>query len=232
MVFADGRLLTERAVIRYTPAWHVAAQLCQATRRDWRMNASALLVAPAHFQGRHAALPASLKEVQDLQMLWPNHQALLETHATAAAIQALNMQGGLAQFDVVHFATHVQFDPLWSRLSGLALHDCDLWLQDVLDWRLDAQIVCVSGCEAARGAAVGGEEFLGFEAAMIAAGARNVLSPQWHVADTFAHAFIIDVMQRCRQHGDLALALAEAQRASIFTPPPLQWAGWRVFGMG
>jgi len=209
----------------------VAAHLCTRRARHVREAVKPLLVAPVSFGGRHPALPASAAEVEALRALWPHSDTLLQDQATSQALNGLNARGALLHYDLLHFATHVQFDAQWSRVSGIALHDDDLWLQDLLDWRLDAELVCVSGCEAGRGSPVGGEESLGIEAAFIAAGARNVVSPQWHVRDTVANEIVLAFMRDYQQTDDLGLALTRTQRLFARTLGMMDWAAWRVFGM-
>ena len=50
-------------------------------------------------------------------------------------------------------------------------------------WKLDADLVSLSGCETGLGKESGGEGFLGFSQALFVAGARSLLLSLWKVDD-------------------------------------------------
>ena len=51
------------------------------------------------------------------------------------------------------------------------------------EWKLDADLVCLSACRTALGREAGGEGYLGFAQAFFAAGARSLLLSLWSVDD-------------------------------------------------
>jgi CHAT domain-containing protein len=56
--------------------------------------------------------------------------------------------------------------------------------QEILrEWRLDADLVTLSGCETGLGKQVSGEGLVGFSHTFIQAGARNLLVSLWQVND-------------------------------------------------
>ena len=108
----------------------------------------------------------------------------------AATLSQLAASDRLAGYHVLHFATHTLTDGAPERCA-LALSDREatdrgiVEVEDiVLGWRLDADLLTLSGCETLRagGAGRGGEPF-GFTPALFAAGARRVLSSYWPVDD-------------------------------------------------
>jgi len=118
---------------------------------------------------------------------------VLEGNAASASIARLARADRLAGFRVMHVASHTLTDGAPERCA-LALSDHEgpaargepglLEVEDiVLGWRLDADLVTLSGCETLRAAGAGRGEPFGFTPALFAAGARRVLSSMWPVDD-------------------------------------------------
>jgi len=116
-------------------------------------------------------------------------------------LRDLEGEGMLASFDVVHFAGHSLSDGA-PELAGLALtHErpnasgVDDGILDVeeilLGWNLEARLLTLSGCETARAAGAERGELLGFTPALLAVGARSVVSSLWPVDDR-ATAILMD----------------------------------------
>jgi CHAT domain-containing protein/Flp pilus assembly protein TadD len=138
-----------------------------------------------------APLPAARTEVGTLRRLFGQRAAVLTgAHATEAEVRnRLNRAG------VLHFAVHGVFDdhvPLNSALllAGIELDGADgannglLQAWEVFDQvRTSADLVTLSACDSARGAAFSGEGLVGLTRAFQYAGARSVLASLWSVAD-------------------------------------------------
>jgi len=132
----------------------------------------------------------------------------LETRSIAALFDSSTVLGGatassalgrlaetdrLAGYRVIHIATHTLTDGAPERCA-LAIADHEragpgeprgiVEVEDILlGWRLDADLMTLSGCETLRAAGAGRGEPLGFTPALFSAGARRVLSSQWPVDD-------------------------------------------------
>jgi len=108
----------------------------------------------------------------------------------------------LAEYDVLHFATHALIDdrrpersalvlsqvglpdPLVAALAGGRIVDGLVSAKEVLrEWRLDADLVTLSACESGLGKELRGEGTVGFAHAFFQAGARSVLVSLWRVDD-------------------------------------------------
>jgi tetratricopeptide (TPR) repeat protein len=111
----------------------------------------------------------------------------------SSRIARLAAQDRLADFRVVHVATHTLTDGAPERCAlALSTHggldpgenSGILEVEDIaLNWRLDADLMTLSGCETLRAAGTGRGEPYGFTAALFGAGARRILSSQWPVDD-------------------------------------------------
>ena len=177
-------------------------------------------------------------------------------------LRELEDGGRLGRFDVVHFAGHSLSDGS-PELCALALAEQDateapandgvLDVEEILlGWELDAGLLTLSGCETARAAGAERGEVLGFTAALLASGARSVLSSFWPVDDR-ATALLMDRFYenvtgryadlRMEQRGvpmPLARALREAKAylrqltdANGRHPfeHPAYWAGFILMGL-
>jgi CHAT domain-containing protein/tetratricopeptide (TPR) repeat protein len=147
-------------------------------------------------------LPGARREVEAVSALFDQSTILLGSEASEQALEPLNEQGRLAQYQVIHLATHGQVDdltPLHSRLllaqdglrdaSRLAESDGPafdgfLTAGEVMSrWKLAADLVTLSCCQSGLGRQSGGEGLIGFAQAFFLAGSRSLLVSLWEVDD-------------------------------------------------
>ena len=107
----------------------------------------------------------------------------------------------MAQYRIVHFATHGLLDSEHPELSGLVLSLVDergkqqngfLQLQDIYNLNLTADLVVLSACETGLGKQVQGEGLIGLTRGFMNAGALRVMASLWKVDDVAT----ADLMQR------------------------------------
>jgi CHAT domain-containing protein len=115
------------------------------------------------------------------------------------------------QTPVLHFATHAVLDnthPMFSRILLAAdptgREDGLLEAWEIMDLRLDADLVVLSACDTARGKIGAGGGVVGMAWAFFAAGARTVVASQWNVSSS--------------RSADLMVAFHRALRAGRQTP--------------
>jgi CHAT domain-containing protein len=119
-------------------------------------------------------------------------------------------------YPVIHFACHGCFDPTDPLASGLDLADGRLTAADILrDWRLNAELVALSGCETGQSRVHRGDELIGLTRAFIAAGTPSVLVSLWPVADISTRLLMERFYDRLLQGDAPARALALAQRSLL-----------------
>jgi CHAT domain-containing protein len=149
----------------------------------------------------------------------------------------------LAQYRIVHFATHGLLDSKHPELSGLVFSLVDrkgrpqngfLDLQDVYNLNLPADLVVLSACGTALGKDVQGEGLVGLTRGFMYAGATRVMASLWSVDD----AATAELMRRfydalLRQDLPPTAALRQAQvRMSKQEQwkDPFYWAGFVIEG--
>lgn len=96
------------------------------------------------------------------------------------------------------------------------------------------ELVFLSACDVGRTVTVGHQSVLGFQGALVASGARSVVSSLWVVDDALAPAIARDFYRGLLREGaSPAEALRSAQLlARRRSPAPASWAGWTLFGVG
>ena len=166
----SARRVVERVEVVYVPSATVFARLKDSTRP--RDGVGIVGVAdPAPGPGGKA-LPASREEIDAILALHPatRRTRLVGDEATEAALRAALEHPG-TRLAAVQIATHGVFDEARPRLSGLVLAKGErLLFDDVASWRVDADLVVLSGCDTAKGPMREGEGVLGFARAFFLAG--------------------------------------------------------------
>ena len=208
---------------------------------------------------RLPVLPHSLEEARAVAALFPGSRLLAGADATERKLDELARSGRLADYGLLHLATHMLVDCHPER-SALALSrlglgagsagDGLLRAREVLEsWQLDSELLVLSGCQSARSCSWDEGEYIGFTQALTAVGARSVVASMWKVDDR-ATALLMQ-----RFHENLAgrrldgtmrgrplardAALAEAKRwlrelenddGERPFAHPVYWAGFVLFG--
>jgi CHAT domain-containing protein/Flp pilus assembly protein TadD len=147
-------------------------------------------------------LPASRSEVKAISALSEEAHMLIGPEASEQNLDGLASGGDLADFDVIHVATHALVDSRNPDKSALILSQVNLpdafdavakgdrvyngmvTVKDIIrGWKLNADLVTLSACETGLGLKVSGEGFVGFMHAFLQAGARSLVVSLWKVDD-------------------------------------------------
>jgi tetratricopeptide (TPR) repeat protein len=133
---------------------------------------------------------------------------------------------------IVHLACHGRFVSALPSASGLRLADGWISMRDIVDLRLNAGVVVLSGCETGRHAVDAGEELSGLTRAFHAAGARRLVTTLWPVRDaaalTISDRFHADFLAGSRPSAALRHSILALRRE---TPHPSWWAPFVVSGV-
>ncbi len=151
------------------------------------------------------------------------------------------LSGKLAEYRLVHFATHGDLDTDQPALSRILLSQVDrlgrpvegsLRAHEIYNLRLPADLVVLSGCETALGRESRGEGLLGLARGFMYAGASRVMVSLWKVSDR-GTAELMKAFYRGLLLQGLApaAALRQAQlEIRADRPHPFYWAGFVVLG--
>jgi CHAT domain-containing protein len=154
----------------------------------------------------------------------------------------LAVGGRLADYRILHFATHGVLRAEHPELSALVLsryrddgtpREGRLSLYEVYGLRLPADLVVLSACRTALGREVRGEGLLGLPRGFLYAGATRVLVSLWDVQDEST----AELMRRFYRHllvaGRSPAAALRAAQLSMLAEPryaPYHWAGFVLQG--
>lgn len=119
--------------------------------------------------------------------------------------------------DVLHFACHGLFDRADPLSSGILLADNKLLTpRDILNIRLNSEIVALSACETGVNENKPRDELFGLTRAFLYAGAGSIGVSLWPVDDLAAYTFMIEFYEQMKSIASnhksrKALALQRAQ---------------------
>ena len=182
-------------------------------------------------------LVASASELDVSAGAWNGGHELLEgSDASRAALMA-----GLARNpSVIHFATHFLEspgpDPHGAIILSLNANGEPETLNpaEIASWRVDTDLVALSGCHSSAGAVLPGSGLLGLTRAWLAAGARGVLASHWPVPDDGGPLFAAFYRNFgvLRQNPAAALRAAQVEMAASggWRANPSYWAAYFVMG--
>lgn len=162
-------------------------------------------------------------------------------------IKQYSIDGELAKYKVLHFATHGLVIPEIPELSALVLsqfpeenqgEDGYLRMGEVAELKLSADFVNLSACDTGLGRIYGGEGVVGLTQAFLIAGANGLSVSLWQVADTSTSEFMTELYRKVQDTGmDYNNALTEVKRAFIngdygsLWQSPYYWSPFVYYGL-
>lgn len=198
-----------------TPSLQSLVQLWQRPQAAYGdHNSGGLFITVGDFQGRHPALPAVAQEADALSHLFASGaHRLTGAEATFANWRQLS-QTMASNFSFLHIATHAFSDQFSGRLTGLALADQDLWLDELAQLAPLPPLVTLSACSGLRNALYEGDEAMGIPIACLAAGAQRVVGSLWPILDQETPDFMLAFYRHLLSGARSAEALTLTQRTA------------------
>jgi CHAT domain-containing protein len=186
-------------------------------------------------------LPGTREEANGILSFVPPGKGMAALDYSASLATATSPE--LANYRIVHFATHGLLNAKHPELSGVVLSMIDkdgrpqdgyLGLEDVYNMNLPIDLVVLSGCQTALGPEIHGEGVIGLPRGFLHAGASRVVTSLWKV-DDLATARIMKRFYRAMQKDHLspAAALRRAQMEMQADPDwaaPYYWAAFQMQG--
>lgn len=183
----------------------------------------------------------SRQEARAIAALVPQEDRLLALDFAASRATVVSPE--IAQYRIVHVATHGLLNSRHPELSGIVLSLVDeegrpqdgfLRAHEVYNLKLNADLVVLSACQTALGKQVKGEGLLGLTRGFMYAGAPRVVASVWDVRDDATSELMKRFYRRMLKKGlRPAAALREAQvscwKESRWRAPQ-NWAGFILQG--
>jgi CHAT domain-containing protein len=184
-------------------------------------------------------LPSSGDEVWIAQAAFAKNDTklLLGTSATEAAFKAASLE----KYRVIHLAVHGYADSTFPDRAALVLlsdpqagEDGFLQASEIVQLRLDADLVVLSACDTAVGPLQGQEGIANLSRAFLLAGAPTVVSTLWEVDDSSSLFLMKRFYAHLSANKPAASALTAAKRDMLRMfgreAVPYHWAGFTVEG--
>ncbi|MEG4428927.1 CHAT domain-containing protein [Microcoleus sp. F10_A2] len=181
------------------------------------------------------------QEAQTISSLFPSASSTQKIDFDASRTTATD--GSLANYQIVHFATHGLANSQNPELSGIVMSMVDdkgnlvngfLRLTDIFNLKLAANLVVLSACQSGMGQNVRGEGMVGLTRGFMYAGAQRVAVSLWNVDDEGTSVLMQKFYQKMVQQ---KLAPAAALRAAQIEmmqeekwKSPYYWAAFTLQG--
>ncbi len=161
------------------------------------------------FGGLFPQLPGARAEAKSVAGYY-NSRPLIGPEATEMNLRQRIGDG----IDVLHFATHALYDPVFPLQSSLILTDgtsaVPLTAEALFRNPLKAKVVVLSACETGMGQVIAGDDLLGLARSFYLGGAQAVVSSLWPVADEATRIFM-EVFHKESRTGSYGAAWLKAR---------------------
>jgi tetratricopeptide (TPR) repeat protein len=233
----QGKYLIEKHTILTAPSIQVL-DLTQKQRQR-KGSGDALVVgnptmpsvppAPGEKPQQLPSLPGAEHEAQVIAPLL-NTKPLIGKDATKIAIEQL-----MPKARIIHLATHGLLDDVRGIGSAIALapsgnDDGLLTADQILNLKLNAELVVLSACDTGRGR-VTGDGVIGLSRSLISVGVPSVIVSLWSVPDSPTASLMTEFYRQMQQQPDKAQALRSAMLTTMKQyPNPKDWAAFTLIG--
>jgi CHAT domain-containing protein len=186
-------------------------------------------------------LPGTRQEAEQILALVPASEEKQAFDFTANRTIATSPD--LAQYRIVHFATHGILNSVNPELSGVVLSLVDehgaptngfLRLHDIYNLNLPAELVVLSACQTGLGQDVKGEGLVGLTRGFMYAGAARVVMSLWSVDDRATAELMQIFYKKMLREGLKPVAALRAAQVEMSQHPqwssPYYWAAFTIQG--
>jgi len=222
-----GEFLIEQHTIQIAPSIQTLAMKSSPSNFD---GSQALIV------GNPAPMPKSLTSLPGAETEAKAIANILNTTPiigqTATETEVINQ---MQQSKLIHLATHGLFDEHQGLQSSLAFATSDhsegfLTAAEILDLKLDAELVVLSACNTGRGK-ITGDGVVGLSRSFLLAGAQNTMVSLWYVPDLATSTLMTNFYQYLQENPSKPQALRQAMLSTMKEyPNPYEWAAFMLVG--
>ena len=224
---SEGEFLIEQHTIQIAPSIQTLAIKPTLTSLD---SSQALIVGnPEPMPESLSSLPGAESEAKAIANIL-NTTPIIGQTATETEVVA-KMQ----QSKIIHLATHGLFDEHQGLQSSLAFATSDnsegfLTAAEILDLKLDAELVVLSACNTGRGK-ITGDGVVGLSRSFLLAGAQSTVVSLWYVPDLATSTLMTNFYQNLQQNSNKPQALRQAMLTTMKEyPAPYEWAAFMLVG--
>lgn len=196
--------------------------------------------------GKWNNLPGTLNEVKEIAKIVKGSTVITGRDVSEGKVKQMSSSGELAQYKVIHFATHGIVVPEIPELSAIVLtqvknqpsgEDGYLRMDKIEELKLNAEFVNLSACETGLGKIFGGEGVVGLTQSFLLAGANGLSVSLWNVNDVSTSRFMAALYKLVEQKKiGYCDAITEIKRGFILGEfgqaykSPYYWAPFVYYG--
>ena len=201
-----------------------------AQEREMKNAPKVLAVGNPDLQNPALALPFAEKEVASIGWRYPHMTLLTGDKATEGWVVR-----NISDFDIIHLASHGDFDPVNPLFSSVKLarddqYDGDLRASEVFGLDIRAGLVMLSACQTGLGKITSGDDVIGMNRAFLYAGTNAIMSSLWRVSD-ISTALLVKQFYREYKNRGKAQSLSRAIRhVKNRYPHPGYWGAFVLVG--
>lgn len=191
-------------------------------------------------------LPLTAYETNQISKIFKNNRSLLNflnpekvtVLQNSDATKTQFQKQKLSSYGFIHFATHAFVNETNPDLSGIVLQgegrdNGILYVSDIYNLKLNADLVVLGACETGLGSVHKGEGMIGFTRAFKYAGASNLVVSMWRVSDQPTAKLMISFYEKIQEDLTYGQALQYAKQQLIENPEtahPIHWAAFILNG--
>lgn len=139
----------------------------------------------------------------------------------------------LPKVKIAHFAAHSSSNPLDPLYSSIELADKKLKASDVLQEKINIDLLVVSSCKSGLAGNFGGDENIGLGQAFLMSGARSVIVSLWEIDDEstsfFMESFYSELIKGISKSDALQLAIKKTSDVQKWNKP-FYWSPFMLMG--
>lgn len=242
LIDPDGKYLIEKHTILTAPSIQVLDLTHQQKQKNQRINPQNTLIVgnPTMPSLPHKlgdlpvqldALPGAELEAEAVAQVLKT-QAIIGSQATKQAIvqQMLNSK-------IIHLATHGLLNDIGKKglpgaiaLAPFNNDDGLLTAYEILNLKLNADLVVLSACNTGRGR-ITGDGVVGLSRSFISAGTSSIIVSLWSIPDNSTAVLMPEFYRQLQQNSNKAEALRQAMLIAMKKyPNPQDWAAFTLIG--
>ena len=224
-------------LLAFAPVFNSSeGSLVDASSRSW-VDTSLQFLRDDAFQ----PLLWSEKEVQQIGQLFEDKNLEQKVLTNALANEASLKNHANKSYQIVHIASHSFSNLTEPRFSGIACSTLDksakedgiLYVGEIYNLNLDADLVVLSSCESGIGQLVKGEGMLGINRGFMYAGTPNIVFTLWKVNDQKSSELMTLFYKKMLSGQSYSAALRSAKLEFINTESsalPIYWSPFVLIG--
>jgi CHAT domain-containing protein/tetratricopeptide (TPR) repeat protein len=234
----EGKYLIEKHTILTVPSIQV---LDLTHQQRQRVSGNGALVVGNPTMPSFGKIGETPKQLPSLPYSETEVKAIAPLLDTTAIIGAAATKAAIAQkmvkAQIIHLATHGLLDdvkglgvPGAIALAPSGQDDGLLRADEILDLKLNAELVVLSACDTGRGK-ITGDGVIGLSRSLISAGVPSVIVSLWSVPDNSTSELMTEFYKNLQQKQDKAMALRNAMLTTMKQhPSPKYWAAFTLIG--